>query len=161
MNPDAKHLSLENYNLTLFRSGFASSEDFQSSSFVLPTQRLSCLMQRNRNAQYAAIKKSRVSLRVKRTMLRHEARVLQLLQGHSAIPTLLGYERLPHFEYIAVDLLGRNMNNAVLGLMLIVPNKLLPCSSGGYYREWHTFLNPLPYILQPGKQTTFWYPKLI
>jgi len=57
----------------------------------------------------AAIKKSRVSLRVKRTMLRHEARILQLLQGHVAIPTLLGYERLPHFEYIAVDLLGRNM----------------------------------------------------
>jgi predicted Ser/Thr protein kinase len=57
----------------------------------------------------AAIKKSRVSLRVKRTMLRHEARVLQLLQGHPAIPTLFGYQRLPHFEYIAVDLLGRHM----------------------------------------------------
>jgi len=49
---------------------------------------------------YAAIKKSRVSLRVKRAMLRHEARVLQLLQGH---PTL------PHFEYIAIDLMGRHM----------------------------------------------------
>jgi hypothetical protein len=58
---------------------------------------------------YAAIKKSRVSLRVKRTMLRHEARVLQLLQGHPAIPTLFGYQRLPHFEYIAVDLLGQHM----------------------------------------------------
>jgi len=58
---------------------------------------------------YAAIKKSRVSLRVKRTMLRHEARVLQLLQGHSAIPTLFGYQRLPHFEYIAIDLLGQSM----------------------------------------------------
>ena len=57
----------------------------------------------------AAIKKSRVSLRVKRTMLRHEARVLQLLQGHPAIPTLFGYQRLPHFEYIAIDLLGQNL----------------------------------------------------
>ena len=42
-------------------------------------------------------------------MLRHESRVLQLLQGHPAIPTLFGYKRLPHFEYIAVDLLGQNM----------------------------------------------------
>jgi len=57
----------------------------------------------------AAIKKSRVSLRVKRTMLRHEARVLQLLEGHPAIPTLFGYQRVPHFEYIPIDLLGQSM----------------------------------------------------
>ena len=62
-----------------------------------------------RSGMSAAIKKSRISLRVKRTMLRHEARVLQLLQGHPAIPTLFGYQRLPHFEYIAIDLLGQNL----------------------------------------------------
>ena len=49
----------------------------------------------------AAIKKSRVSLRVKRTMLRHEARVLQLLQGHPA----------QRFEYIAIDRLGQNLKD--------------------------------------------------
>ena len=57
----------------------------------------------------AAVKKSRISLRVKRTILRHEARVMQLLQGHSAIPTLFGYLRVQHFEYIAMDLLGKDL----------------------------------------------------
>jgi len=57
---------------------------------------------------------TRVSLLVKLTMLRHEARVLQLLQGHPAILTLFGYQRLPHFEYIAVDLLGQNMKGIAM-----------------------------------------------
>ena len=50
---------------------------------------------------YVAItKKSRVSLRVKRIMLRHEARVLQLLQGHPATPTLFGYQLLVDASHI-------------------------------------------------------------
>jgi len=61
---------------------------------------------------FAAIKKSRISLRVQRTMLRHEARVMQLLQGHPAIPRLFGYLRVPHFEYIAIELLGQDMKGS-------------------------------------------------
>ncbi|KAH7888473.1 putative casein kinase-1 hhp1 [Phlebopus sp. FC_14] len=53
-----------------------------------------------------AFKKSRVSLKVKRPTLLHETRVLQLLRGHVAIPAVYGYGRLPHFEYIAMELLG-------------------------------------------------------
>jgi len=56
-----------------------------------------------------ALKKSRVSLKVKRTVLRHESRILQFLQGHPAIPTLYEYGRLPHFEYLTMELLGRNV----------------------------------------------------
>ena len=42
-------------------------------------------------------------------MLRYEARILQLLQGHPSIPALYGYGHLPHFEYISMELLGPNL----------------------------------------------------
>lgn len=57
-------------------------------------------------SKQVAIKKSRVSKRVKRPILRHESRVLQLLQGHPTIPTIYGYGHLEHFEYIAMEFLG-------------------------------------------------------
>jgi predicted Ser/Thr protein kinase len=60
-----------------------------------------------------AYKKSRVSLRVRRTTLRHEARVMQLLQGHPAIPKLVGYHREAHFEYIGMELLGKELKVTV------------------------------------------------
>jgi len=53
-----------------------------------------------------AIKKSRVSNKVKRPILQHEARVLQLLQGGPLIPVVYGYGQLDHFEYMAMELLG-------------------------------------------------------
>lgn len=55
-----------------------------------------------------ALKKSRCSLIINNPHLRHEARILQLLQspGHPAIPIIFGYVHLPHFEYIAMELLG-------------------------------------------------------
>ncbi|KAF7301021.1 Kinase-like protein [Mycena indigotica] len=53
-----------------------------------------------------AVKKSRVSLRVKRPSLQHEARILAMVQGHRGIAQLVGYYRGPHFEYIAMELLG-------------------------------------------------------
>ncbi|KAG5647184.1 hypothetical protein DXG03_001143 [Asterophora parasitica] len=53
-----------------------------------------------------AVKKSRVSKKVARSTLRHEACILQLLQGHGAIPALLGYCHFKHFEFIAMELLG-------------------------------------------------------
>ncbi len=60
-----------------------------------------------------ALKASRVSLNVVRSSLRHEARVMQLLQGHSAVPVLLGYARRPHFEYMAMELLGSSLRRQV------------------------------------------------
>jgi predicted Ser/Thr protein kinase len=60
-----------------------------------------------------AYKKSRISLRVKRTILRHEARVMQLLQGHPAIPQLVGYHRGNHFEYMGMELLGMELKATV------------------------------------------------
>jgi hypothetical protein len=56
--------------------------------------------------EWVALKKSRASKRVKRPILLHEIRVLQLLQGHTAIPSVYGYGHLPHFEYMAMELLG-------------------------------------------------------
>ncbi|KAF8550750.1 kinase-like protein [Imleria badia] len=53
-----------------------------------------------------ALKKSRVPRTVKRPTLRHEARTLQFLLGHTAIPTVYGYGHLEHFEYMAMEPLG-------------------------------------------------------
>nr|GAT50001.1 kinase-like protein [Mycena chlorophos] len=53
-----------------------------------------------------AVKKARVSLTLKRPPLQHEVRILQTLQGHPAIPQLVGYYHGLHFEYIAMELLG-------------------------------------------------------
>jgi len=47
-----------------------------------------------------------VSRTVKRPTLRHEARTLQLLKSHPAIPDVYGYGHLEHFEYLAMELLG-------------------------------------------------------
>ncbi|KAJ6622919.1 hypothetical protein B0H10DRAFT_2012027 [Mycena sp. CBHHK59/15] len=51
-----------------------------------------------------AIKKLRVSKRVQRPTLQHEARILQLLKDH-AIPVVYGYGHLKHFEYMAMEVL--------------------------------------------------------
>ena len=47
-----------------------------------------------------------MSKRLKRPSLRHESRVLQLLQGQPSIPIVYGYGHLEHFEYIAMEYLG-------------------------------------------------------
>jgi hypothetical protein len=52
-------------------------------------------------------------MRVRRTILRHEARVMLLLQGHPAIPLLVGYHRVPHFEYLGMELLGKDLKSMV------------------------------------------------
>ncbi|KAI0299208.1 kinase-like domain-containing protein [Russula brevipes] len=62
-----------------------------------------------------ALKKSRVSQRVKRTVLQYETRILQLLQGHPAIPQIYGYGHLPHFEYLAMELLGPSIKDRTTG----------------------------------------------
>ena len=62
-----------------------------------------------------ALKKSRVSQRVERAVLRYESRILQLLQGHPAIPAVYGYGQLPHFEYLAMELLGPSIKDRAAG----------------------------------------------
>lgn len=49
-------------------------------------------------------------MRVKRTGLRHETRILQLLQGHDAIPAVYAYGQLEHFEYISMEILGMSVS---------------------------------------------------
>lgn len=56
-----------------------------------------------------AVKKSRVSMSVKRTMHHYEACLLWLLRGHPAIPSLHGYGRFPHFEFLVMDLCGESV----------------------------------------------------
>src|SRR5260221_14462643 len=93
----------------LGRGGFVSNQ-FLSHFIILKYDKAVVFNSEEQSGINAVIKKSRISLRVRRTMLRHEARVLQLLQGHSAIPTLFEYQHVSHFEYIAVDRLGQSMD---------------------------------------------------
>ena len=60
-----------------------------------------------------ALKKSRVSLRVKRTLLQHEARVLQLLAGYPNVPAVFAYGRVEHFEFLSMQLLHRSLADVV------------------------------------------------
>ncbi|KAJ7116813.1 kinase-like domain-containing protein [Mycena crocata] len=53
-----------------------------------------------------AVKKSRVSVRCRRTPLQYEAMLLSLLQGHSSIPQVFALGRFEHFEYMSMELLG-------------------------------------------------------
>jgi serine/threonine protein kinase len=57
------------------------------------------------------LKKSRVSLRLKRPPLQYEAAILHHLQGNPAIPKLYAYGRFEHFEYIAMELLGSSLGH--------------------------------------------------
>lgn len=60
-----------------------------------------------------ALKTSRVSLRVKRTLLHYEANLMCLLTGHPSIPAVLAYGRVEHFEYLAMELLGHSLGDIV------------------------------------------------
>jgi len=70
------------------------SDQFLSHFIFLKYDKALVFSAEEQSGIHAVIKKSRVSLRVRRTIVRHEARVSQLLQGHSAIPTLFGYQRV-------------------------------------------------------------------
>ncbi|KAK0450510.1 putative casein kinase-1 hhp1 [Desarmillaria tabescens] len=71
-----------------------------------------------------ALKTSRVSMRVKRPILRHESRILQLLKGQAAIPLVYAYGQLEHFEHMTTEILGPNVaeqqkkNGPGTGIML-------------------------------------------
>ena len=60
-----------------------------------------------------ALKKSRVSQKVKRPHLQYQSRILWLLQGHPAIPMIFAYAHLPHFEYMAIELLGPSLKDSM------------------------------------------------
>jgi serine/threonine protein kinase len=60
-----------------------------------------------------ALKKSRVSLLVKRSLLQHEAAVLGFLHGHPAIPQAFGYGRVEHFELLAMEILHQSLGDVV------------------------------------------------
>ncbi|KZW03535.1 kinase-like protein, partial [Exidia glandulosa HHB12029] len=60
-----------------------------------------------------ALKKSRISQRASRPTLRHEAATMRLLKGHSSVLDVLAYTHLPHFEYLAVELLGSSLSEVV------------------------------------------------
>ncbi|KAG8761841.1 hypothetical protein FRC11_012756 [Ceratobasidium sp. 423] len=60
-----------------------------------------------------ALKQSRVSKRIRRPLLEHEARVLKLLVGHPAIPQVYGYGRIEHFELISMQLLDKSLGDTV------------------------------------------------
>lgn len=60
-----------------------------------------------------AIKQFRVSVRHTRPLMRYESRIMQLIQGHPSVPMLLGYSHPPHFEYIAMELLGASLYRQV------------------------------------------------
>ncbi|SJL06429.1 uncharacterized protein ARMOST_09766 [Armillaria ostoyae] len=71
-----------------------------------------------------ALKMSRVSTRVKRPILQHETRILQLLKGQVSIPLVYAYGQLEHFEYMAMEILGPSVaerqkkNGLETGVML-------------------------------------------
>ncbi|KAG9099326.1 hypothetical protein FRC06_005386 [Ceratobasidium sp. 370] len=60
-----------------------------------------------------ALKKSRISLRVNRSLLQHEARVLKILSGHPTVPGVYSYGRMDHFEFFSMELLHRSLGNVV------------------------------------------------
>ena len=72
-----------------------------------------------------ALKQARAPLRVKRTLLQHETKVLQLLQGHPAIPAIYGYGHLEHFEYLTMESLGSSIRGKWPGSVTRIPMKTI------------------------------------
>ncbi|KAK0199095.1 kinase-like protein [Armillaria mellea] len=74
---------------------------------------------------------SRVSMKAKHLLLRHETRILQLLKGHATIPSVYAYGQLEHFECIAMEILGpgvaerQKKNGSGTGVMLTTVNRIM------------------------------------
>ncbi|CAE6484387.1 unnamed protein product, partial [Rhizoctonia solani] len=60
-----------------------------------------------------ALKQSRASLRLKRPLLQHEARVLSILAGHPNIPEIYAYGWIEHFELLSIQLLHQSLADVV------------------------------------------------
>ncbi|CAE6461867.1 unnamed protein product [Rhizoctonia solani] len=67
----------------------------------------------NDTQQVVALKQSRASLRLKRPLLQHEAKVLRMLAGHPNIPEVYAYGRIEHFELMSMQLLHRSLGDVV------------------------------------------------
>ena len=79
----------------------------------------------NNTGRVVALKQGRAPLRITRTLLQHEARVLQVLQGHPAIPAVYGYGHLKHFEYLTMELLGPSIREKWPGSSACLPLKTI------------------------------------
>ncbi|KAI1787229.1 kinase-like domain-containing protein [Ganoderma leucocontextum] len=64
-----------------------------------------------------ALKKMRVTNHVRHPLLLHEACVLILLGGHPNIPRVLAWGRSQYFEYMAMELLGPNLEVVMPGVV--------------------------------------------
>ena len=62
-----------------------------------------------------AVKQSRVSQLVRHPHLQHEVRLMHILEGHPAIPRIIAYRHLKHFEYLAMELLGKSLEEVMPG----------------------------------------------
>lgn len=60
-----------------------------------------------------ALKQARVSLRVKRPPIQHEASVLWALRAHTAIPEIIGYGRIEHFELLSIPFYDKCVSDLV------------------------------------------------
>jgi hypothetical protein len=65
------------------------------------------------DGRVVALKMSRCSLSIKRSLLSHEAAVYAKLQGCPHILHPLGFARLEHFEYLALELAGPSLDDKV------------------------------------------------
>ncbi|KAI1783623.1 kinase-like domain-containing protein [Ganoderma leucocontextum] len=61
-----------------------------------------------------ALKKARVTNHIQHPLLLHEACVLILVGGHPNIPRVLAWGRSQYFEYMAMELLGLNLEDVML-----------------------------------------------
>jgi hypothetical protein len=74
--------------------------------------------------------------------LRHEARVLQLLQAHPAFPRLFGYVRAPHVEYLAIELLVPTVREKMAEKMAL---DIITVARVGLQPIRCPFVSPAPY----------------
>ncbi|KAG9096667.1 hypothetical protein FRC06_008437 [Ceratobasidium sp. 370] len=65
------------------------------------------------HGRVVALKQSRASLRIRRPLLQHESRVLNLLSGHPTIPQVYAYGRIEHFELLSMQLLHCSLREVV------------------------------------------------
>ncbi|KAG8708019.1 hypothetical protein FRC08_000155 [Ceratobasidium sp. 394] len=63
--------------------------------------------------RHVALKQSRVSRRIERSLLQHEAAVLNFLSGHPVIPEVYAYGRIDHFELLSMQLLHNSLGDVV------------------------------------------------
>ncbi|KZT58502.1 hypothetical protein CALCODRAFT_235720 [Calocera cornea HHB12733] len=84
----------------------------------------------------AAVKESRVSLRATRTVLKHEALVLQTLRKSAYVPALYAYGRMAHFEYLAMEPCGPSLGKKKPLPMPAFEVAQLACQLVRIHQQW-------------------------